>query len=264
MSLGDKYTAEQPHAQSPEKSAAPPRSPTKGTRNLSRQPSLQKLSPQQSVQQQPEQEVASFRRGNEAGAAVMEPSGGYDQSYGANETAPMDASVYGAGAEDGYQYDANSSFANYDPTQTYVTDYGDQQQYEAQYTGGATEDYYQQPQGQSAGAYLDNDGKQQYQYEAQGDYKYQPEPEYEYKPYQAGGGQQRQAAPVPVAAQQSKPSYSEPPAPQPATVPAPTAPRSTTGSTRPTAGGATKPNARSVPQSRAPASSGAASSSERK
>lgn len=291
--VGDKYPAEQPR--SPEKRA----SPIKQGRNLSRQPSLQRLSPQQS-----EQEVLAFRRGNEAGAAFMEqpqqqPTSYGQGSYGANETTPME-SAYGGGPgpDDGYQYDANSTFANYDvdpAAQNYTADgmqYGDQQPlYDDQYRA----DEYYQPQQQSANAYMDNDGSQQQyqpQYEATpAEYKYQPEPEYEYKPYQgrqSGTATPAAANPITqpsvVASQQPKPSYSEPnkqPTKQPtATTPAQrtplaaeppptttaiTAPTPRGGPTsRPTAGGAAKSN-RTVPQSRAPTTStSAALSSDRK
>lgn len=259
----DQYPTAQ--SRSPEKRG----SPVKQARNLSRQPSLQRLSPQKQQQpKQSEQEIPTFRRGNEAGASIMEQQQQqqplYDQSYGGHHdtTTPME-SGYGGGpaatGDDAYQYDANSTFANYDvdQSQNYATDgiqYGDQQQY-------AGEEYYQ-PQ-QPANAYLDNDGQQQQQYqpqyESQGEYKYQPEPEYEYKPYQ--GQQQRQTTvqPSPVVAatapaQQPKPSYPEP-----------TAVGGGAGATRPAAaaGGAAKSN-RVLPQSRAPTTAASASLSERK
>lgn len=234
--VGDKYAQEQP--KSPEKRGSPVK------RNLSRQPSVQKLSPQQS-----EQEIPSFRRGNETGASYVDhqlqqqqhqqqQQPVYEPSY---ETAPMESGYGATVGDDAYQYDANPAFSNYDlgQSQNYAQDgmqYGDAQQqpmYEDHY--GAGEEQYYQPQPQQSAApsaYMDNSGLSQSQYQPQyestvPEYKYQPEPEYEYKPYQ--GQQQRQAAAAaatsatvvpttlptvaspPVAAQQPKPSYSAPP-----------------------------------------------------
>lgn len=290
--LGDQYPTER----SPERRAG---SPTK-TRILSRQPSVQKLS-------QGDDEIASFRRGNETGAALMEPQQQsiYDRptprSYG-NEAAPMETSEYGgAGTGEGYPYDANSTFSNYDldPSQNYSTGAADghgmqystgremDQQHQQplydpgdQYGGTGAEEYYQ-PQLPS-NAYLDNggNGRQSAQYQQPapvGEYKYQPEPEYEYTPYQQPRQQQPAPAPTPsaplVAAQQQqqqpKQSYKVESVAPPAVVSAPTTQQRAT--VRPSQGGSgsgggsgTSKPTRVVPQSRASAAASSASVADRK